>query len=474
MADTIFPAADYEKDRSVLSAEYIAENPGGTKFFLPTSEARKIKLERALDWVRLYCQQGPAQTVLFLCAMTPYMKHILPENFSEGSAIPALLVGKTGFGKTEQIKLLRTSDGMYGLNLESDMKEIWAGLADFRDRAVQIDDLNKTGSNAVKENKEKKVYSLLQAGNSAAGKVCSKDVNVDLGNTALLISGEYVLHNFSTVNRTILLHVREAFDPETLTWLQQNRAFYGRFLVHFISMICLHREKLKKSLTEYCNRESFQIPNVGEPEEYEGFTRVHRHYKILRLTAHAIERCISNPEKRGELSRMFKDATNICIKDTLEAVRKNAVTDFVKSFLRIFEQDIVAESPKEYCYDKRFLFFLHKEYLYFRSKNLTDYFLAVYSQTVSAKTISKELGKAGLLVMYGNSYSERLPKKLDEKVGGEGEHYYRINTNVLLDKLYNANELMVYLGFPIVHMLKSQENEAKKREKERKEERKKG
>jgi hypothetical protein len=146
----------------------------------------------------------------------------------------------------------------------------------------------------------------------------------------------------------------------------------------------------------------------------------------------------------------------------------------VKSFLRIFEQDIVAESPKEYCYDKRFLFFLHKEYLYFRSKNLTDYFLAVYSQTVSAKTISKELGKAGLLVMYGNSYSERLPKKLDEKVGGEGEHYYRINTNVLLDKLYNANELMVYLGFPIVHMLKSQENEAKKREKERKEERKKG
>ena len=91
--------------------------------------------------------------------------------------------------------------------------------------------------------------------------------------------------------------------------------------------------------------------------------------------------------------------------------------------------------------------------------------MAVYSQTVSTKTISKELGKAGLLVMYGNSFSERLPKKLDKRVGGEEEHYYRINANVLLDMLQNSNELMVYLGFPIVHILKSRDNEAKKEKK---------
>ena len=249
IGDCIFPTAAYEKGRSVLSNQFVTENPDDMKFLLPISEARKIKFERALDWVHSYCAQGPAQTVLFLCAMTPYIKHILPERFSEKSTVSAYVVGQSGFGKTTQIELLRTTDGKYGLNLESDTKEILAGLASFRDRAVQIDDLNKTGSDSIRAKKESKVFSLLQMSSSAAGEIRSKDVNVDLGNKALLFSAEYILPNFSTMNRTVLLHIRRAFDPETLTWLQQNRACYGRFLVHFISMICCHREKLQKILS---------------------------------------------------------------------------------------------------------------------------------------------------------------------------------------------------------------------------------
>ena len=456
IGDCILPTANYAKERSVPSDKFIAESPDGAKFFLPISEAGKIKRESAYEWVHTYCAQGPAQTVIFLCAMSPFIKYILPESFSEGNVVPAFVVGESGFGKTEQIKLLaRITDGVYGLNLESDMKEIWAGLADFRDRAVQLDDLNKTSSNAIKENKEKKVYSLLQVGDSAAGKVSAKDVNVNLSNTALLFSAEYAIQSHSAKNRAVLLYIREAFNSEVLTWLQQNRVFYGRFLVHFISLICCKREKLKGILKKYHDQEHFQIPNVDAAEEYEGFARVFRHYKILRLTARAIECCILDYKKQDELCRMFKEGTDVCIKDTLEAIRKNAVTDFVKSFLRIFEKDIVAEGPKEYSRDKQYVFFLHKEYIYFRSKDLTDFFWNVYAQTISAKTISKELGNAGLLVMYGNSYSEKLPKKLDEKAGGDGEHYYRINASVLSDMLYNSYDLMAYLGIPIVRILKS-------------------
>jgi hypothetical protein len=277
-----------------------------------------------------------------------------------------------------------------------------------------------------------------------------------------MISSEYVLSNHSTTNRTVLIHIREVFNSETLTWLQQNRDCYGRFLVHFISMICCNQEKLKGILNKYHDREHFQIPNVDAAEEYEGFARVFRHYKILRLTARAIECCVLDYKKQDELCRMFKEGTDICIKDTLEAIRKSAVTDFVKSFLHIFEDDIVAESPKEYRRDKEFIFFLYKDYLCFKGKDLTDYFLNAYSQTVSTKMISKELGNVGLLVMYGNSYSEKLPKKLDKKAGGEGEHYYRINANVLLDMLYNSYDLIAYLGIPIVRILKSRDNEAEK------------
>lgn len=468
MGDCIFPASAYEKESSVSSDQFIAENPSGAKFFLPTSEARKIKFERALDWVRIYCGQGPAQAVLFLCAMTPYMKHILPEGFSEENTVPGFVTAPSGYGKTEQIKLLRTTDDMYGWNLECDMKEIWTGLGDFPDRAVQIDDLNKTGSNAVRESKEKKLYSLLQAGNSAAGKVCSKDVNVNLSNTALLISGEYVLHNFSTVNRTILLHVREAFDPETLTWLQQNRAFYGRFLVHFISMICLHRDKLKKSLTEYCNHESFQIPNVGEPEEYEGFRRIAYHYKILRLTAHAIELCISNPEKRSELSRMFKDATNICVRDTLEAVRKVKESDVVIAFLELFEQDkLIAKSVEKYFEKKEKLFFLYEDHLYFKGDHLAIHLSRVLNKTVTAKMLSRELGSVNLLSLYGGSYSENLPSKLNRQYPDQG-HFYRVNASYLAEMLSERYDPIVYMRFQLHRLMMEQKDIAKEKKKGKK------
>ena len=352
MGDSIFPTVACEKDRSVSSNQFVAENPEDTKFFLPTSRVRKIKFERALDWVRAYCAQGAAQTVLFLCAMTPYMKYILPDVFDKESVVPAYVVGQSGFGKTEQIKLLRTTEVMYGLNLESDMKEILIGLASFPDRAVQIDDLNKTASDSIRAKKESKVSSLLQMGSSAAGAIRSKDVNVDLGNTALLFSAEYVLPNYSTINRTVLLYIRRAFDPKILTWLQQNRALYGCFLIRFISMICCHCEKLQEILTEYHDNEPFQIPNVEAAESYVGFERVFRHYKILRLTAYAIGCCISDPEKRDELSCMFKEATNICARDTLEAVRKVKESDVVVAFLEIFEHKQIAKSVEKYFEQK--------------------------------------------------------------------------------------------------------------------------
>ena len=465
----VLPLASHAKEYVVQPDKFSAENPNGIQLYTRLPDRAHSKFEDIVSWIHTFCSQGPAQTVLFLCAMTPYMKHVLPDNFSEGSVVHGYIWGESGVGKTEMIKLIaKISDGTVGINLESDMKEILAGLAAFQDRAVQIDDLNKTASESVRAKKEAKVSSLLQMGSSAAGDICAKDVNVDLSNTALLISAEYVLGNYSTINRAVLLHIREAFNSETLTYLQKYRGLYGRFLRYFISYICGYRKAVKKSVEDFYNRETFHIPNASAAEEYTGFRRVFRHYEILRLTAYVIAGSLPDSKQREDLAGMFKEATDICIGDTLEAVRKNAVTDFVKSFLRIFEQDIVADSPKEYRYDKQFIFFLYKDYIYFRGKDLTDYFLQAFSQTISTKTISKELGKAGLLVMYGSSYSEKLPEKLDEKVGGSGEHYYRINLNVLESMLLNRYDTISYLAFPVARMLRERDEKEEKKKKGKK------
>jgi hypothetical protein len=221
----VLPLASHAKEYVVQPEKFSAENPNRIQLYTRLPDRVHNKFEDIVSWIHTFCAQGPAQTVLFLCAMTPYMKHVLPDEFSEESSVHAYVFGESGVGKTEFIKLMaKISDGTVGINLESDMKEILAGLAAFRDRAVQIDDLNKTASESVRAKKEAKVSSLLQMGSSAAGDICAKDVNVDLSNTALLISAEYILPNYSTINRAVLLHIREAFDSETVRILKEYGA----------------------------------------------------------------------------------------------------------------------------------------------------------------------------------------------------------------------------------------------------------
>ena len=466
IGDCVLPDVSMAKGYSVQAKDFSAVNPNETQLYLDVLDQSKLNTEEIIAWIHAFCEQGPAQTVLFLCAMTPYMKHVLPEKFSEESVVHAYVFGESGVGKTEQIKLMaRITNGAYGINLESDMKDILVELTGFRDRAVQIDDLNRTASEAIRAKKEAKVSSLLQMGSSAAGNIRTKDVNVDLSNTALLISAEYVLGNFSTINRAVLLHIRETFDGEKLTYLQENRGLYGRFLLRFISFICMYRNKIQKIVGDFYSRESFYIPNVRAADEYAGFPRIFRHYEILRLTAYAIVKSLPTSKQREEFAKMFKEATDSCIADTLKAVQKNAVTDFVKTFLGIFEKNIVAESPNDYHFGKRYVFFYYKEYLYFRGKDLTDYFLNERAESISSKTISKELGKSGLLVMYGNNYSEKLTDKLDKKIGGSGEHFYRINVNVLLNMLDSQYGSIGCLYFPVVRIHRKKEQDKKNKKK---------
>jgi hypothetical protein len=207
---------------------------------------------------------------------------------------------------------------------------------------------------------------------------------------------------------------------------------------------------------------------VGEPEEYEGFTRVHRHYKILRLTAHAIERCISNPEKRGELSRMFKDATNICVRDTLEAVRKVKESDVVIAFLELFEQDkLIAKSVEKYFEKKEKLFFLYEDYLYFKGDHLAIHLSRVLNKAVTVKKLSYDLGSMNLLALYGGSYSENLPSKLNRQYPDQG-HFYRVNASYLAEMLSERYDPIVYMRFQLHRLMMEQKDIAKEKKKGKK------
>lgn len=461
IGDTVLPRNKYaEKQFEHL----IADNPYQIRLCPKYSRAKKATSKNMFDWVNTFCEQGPAQAVLFLSALTPYMKYVLPDADLIGSVVNAYVVGESGVGKTELIKLTAgISDTGYGINLESDMEQILSFLSRSPDRAVLIDDLNLTASANQKAKKEAKLSELIQM-TFSAGEIASGEIAINLRNNALLISAEYELPNPSSINRCVLLRITESFDSNTLTYLQNEKGLYTLFVIRFISFLCYYHGRIKTELEKFCVKETFHISGAGAESEYFGFSRVYRHNKILRLTAYAVniffKAELKDVKECDRVHDVLRNGIAHCIGDTLKEVSKKPISDVVNAFLQSFQKEkLIAKTPKKY-FEKQEdrLFFLYKDQLYFKGERLARYLSDQLSRTVSSKVISRDLGEANLLSMYGGSYSEKLPSKLAKAYPNQG-HFFRIDVKFLCEMLYDYYDLVVYMNLPMIRLLKEKDEE---------------
>lgn len=86
--------------------------------------------------------------------ITPYLKYVLTDIPVSDHVVNAYVVGQSGIGKTEQIKLLAAvTKNHYGISPESDKSCMMDFFSKLHDRAVPVDDLNLSASENQKSKK---------------------------------------------------------------------------------------------------------------------------------------------------------------------------------------------------------------------------------------------------------------------------------------------------------------------------------
>lgn len=464
LGENILPYNRADGPRPEDRIEYFAaDNP--EHFVLNTERKQPVAtFQEIFAWVKTYCSQGHAQEVLFLCSLTPYLKYVLTDMPVSGHLVNAYVVGQSGVGKTEQIKLLAAvTKTHYGISLESDKSRIMDFLSKLRDRAVLVDDLNLTASENQKSKKETRLSELIQM-TCSAGDISFRDGSADLSGIVLMISAEYLLSNPSTVNRCVVLNIKEAFSPEVMTQLQRYQYLYVSFILRFIGWLCRCRMVLATKTKAFFENMVFNIPGADKEEAYIGFRRVYNHYKILKATAFLVHQFFVDEKEADLLKKSMDESINLCIGDTLKSLSKfSKKSDLIEAFLECFEEKkMITENPIKYFGEKKDrMFFLYGEYLFFKGDVLAAYLSEYLEKNVSTISVSKELKDVNLLVPFGKSSSERLPAAISEF--DRNTRYYRISIRILKDMLISKYGPIGYVGFELHCLLRERKEAAEEK-----------
>ena len=429
----------------VPGVDLVPYNPRGLK---EPSVSEEFDMEEEwLRWCKIFCSQGLEKAVLFLCALSPYIRPVAVQAKLANGIAHAYVVGSTGTGKTEFSRLLTQIGGMEpsgGSNLGSDKQAILGRQSSFTDRTFLIDDLNLSTSNRETEKKNARLSEIIQM-TSSGGEVMVKGESVNMSRTSLIITGEYLLDSASTINRCVVVKFEEPFNGKRLSYLQENRIAYLRFLYLFSSWICENWQSLSTQIIRGIRKGEFDYCEGRiDPSKYDGYSRIMASHQVLQVCRFLFLEFLIAHEVEEKVVRSLNSVLGegICkgIKDTLSQVYHEPLkSDVLKIILDIFSFDpdeIVADSPEEYHhYEQKKhpkLLFRHKDQLYYRGKNLTRYLSAKLCREVSSKELSKELENARLLSFYGGEASGRLPTKLSER-WDDKSRYYRLNVYAVCD-----------------------------------------
>lgn len=313
------------------------------------------------EWIKAFCKQGSAQTVMFLAAMMPFVKPVISVK-DYGLTFAVYIVGKTGRGKSEQASLLTnlyvykndSKTSATQISLESDKIIIFETLDHCMDQNVLVDNLNMSSNSSADKRKRENTLTVILHHLSSKGSVGLKNKKYNV-NSMIFVSAEYLLKDYSTINRTLVVKIEKAFDAERLTFLQKNTGAYIDFIKKFIEWICCNAKTLKNIVGEWPS----QKLNVQNEEKYEGVRRMSRTYETIKCVEDLLllffeKQFKLNETVLSEYRTMFDNAIEEAVGCTLDEcanVGPEAETYYVERLLDIFIYDydkIIAENMDEY------------------------------------------------------------------------------------------------------------------------------
>lgn len=425
-----------------IGVDLAPQNEAIAKFKRPLSTQNA----EFMPWVSDFLDSDNIPGVLLMAALTPFIMPLIDESQRSRFEFNTYVYGDSGSGKSAITKLL--VDYFEGspniINLHSNKSEI-DKIFEYKHCCVAIDDLCGTDSNRERENNEQKLSENLKRVQTP-GQI-ARDGKMIKNESMLFVTGEYLLKSSSTLNRCLVVNLKDPIPPKEINKLCRNKDQYLEMVRCFIEWVCKNYDRLSEDL----NSKLSDVKNhKNKAERYSGFNRNYAIKSLLfcicdifcefirsvshddmtmitrrRSIENSIEAQIDDTLRHLEnRSSEYASSRNIVEKAAAAILNSQNVTNDINKFRKAIRLD---EDPRyldegPHYYDNQ----LEGSFI-ISGKELRN----IFSSRLSAKSIGEALADENVLMLSKDGSRTYPIRKQGKSQGKWTKKFYHINADAL-------------------------------------------
>lgn len=425
-----------------IGVDLAPQNEAIAKFKRPLSTQNA----EFMPWVSDFLDSDNIPGVLLMAALTPFIMPLIDESQGSRFEFNTYVYGDSGSGKSAITKLL--VDYFEGspniINLHSNKSEI-DKIFEYKHCCVAIDDLCGTDSNRERENNEQKLSENLKRVQTPGQIV--RDGKMIKNESMLFVTGEYLLKSSSTLNRCLVVNLKDPIPPKEINKLCRNKDQYLEMVRCFIEWVCKNYDRLSEDL----NSKLSDVKNhKNKAERYSGFNRNYAIKSLLfcicdifcefirsvshddmtmitrrRSIENSIEAQIDDTLRHLEnRSSEYASSRNIVEKAAAAILNSQNVTNDINKFRKAIRLD---EDPRyldegPHYYDNQ----LEGSFI-ISGKELRN----IFSSRLSAKSIGEALADENVLMLSKDGSRTYPIRKQGKSQGKWTKKFYHINADAL-------------------------------------------
>lgn len=429
-------------DTERIGVDIAPQNEALAKFKRPLSTQNA----EFMPWVSDFLDSDNIPGVLLMAALTPFIMPLIDESQRSRFEFNTYVYGDSGSGKSAITKLL--VDYFEGspniINLHSNKSEI-DKIFEYKHCCVAIDDLCGTDSNRERENNEQKLSENLKRVQTPGQIV--RDGKRIKNESMLFVTGEYLLKSSSTLNRCLVVNLKDPIPPKEINKLCRNKDQYLEMVRCFIEWVCKNYDRLSEDL----NSKLSDVKNhKNKAERYSGFNRNYAIKSLLfcicdifcefirsvshddmtmitrrRSIENSIEAQIDDTLRHLEnRSSEYASSRNIVEKVAAAILNSQNVTNDINKFRKAIRLD---EDPRyldegPHYYDNQ----LEGSFI-ISGKELRN----IFSSRLSAKSIGEALADENVLILSKDGSRTYPIRKQGKSQGKWTKKFYHINADSL-------------------------------------------
>lgn len=418
-----------------IGVDLAPQNEAIAKFKRPLSTQNA----EFMPWVSDFLDSDNIPGVLLMAALTPFIMPLIDESQRSRFEFNTYVYGDSGSGKSAITKLL--VDYFEGspniINLHSNKSEI-DKIFEYKHCCVAIDDLCGTDSNRERENNEQKLSENLKRVQTPGQIV--RDGKRIKNESMLFVTGEYLLKSSSTLNRCLVVNLKDPIPPKEINKLCRNKDQYLEMVRCFIEWVCKNYDRLSKNLN---SRLSDVKNHKSKAVRYSGFNR---NYTIKSLLFCICDifcefiRSVSNDDMTMiTRRRSIENSIEVQIDDTLRhlenrsseyASSRNIVEEVATAILNSKNvYDDIKDFRNAICFDEGPRYYddqLEGSFI-ISGEELKK----IFSSRLSAKSIGEALADENVLILSKDGSRTYPIRKQGKSKDKWTKKFYHINADSL-------------------------------------------